>query len=220
VIATVPDEALDFGNVYIGSQSEPFPLWIKNTGTAMLNVSDIAFGAAGSPFWMIPVNLPVNVAGGDSIAVLIVFSPQVAGLAIDQLSICNNSNTQPVYILELSGIGEYVPPKPPQGVAIVQDGENVVITWEAVTETELNTPIVPDYYLVFYNGSPDPEGLYYFHGATPSLSYTHYLVGTHAQYMFYRVLAYKYYGRSPFDINSLEPGMPERDVLQLLDELR
>jgi len=169
---------------------------------------------------MIPVNLPVNVAGGDSIAVLIVFSPQVAGLAIDQLSICNNSNTQPVYILELSGIGEYVPPKPPQGVAIVQDGENVVITWEAVTETELNTPIVPDYYLVFYNGSPDPEGLYYFHGATPSLSYTHYLVGTHAQYMFYRVLAYKYYGRSPFDINSLEPGMPERDVLQLLDELR
>jgi len=220
VIVTVPDGALDFGNVYIGSQSEPFPLWIKNTGTAILNVSDITFGTAGSPFWMIPVNLPVNVAGGDSIAVLIVFSPQVAGPAIDQLTIYNNSNNQPLFTLELSGSGEYVPPKPPQGVAATQDGENVVISWEAVTETELGTPIVPDYYLVFYNGSPDPNGLYYFHGATPSLSYTHYLVGTHAQYMFYRVLAYKHCGRSPFDLSSLQTGMPERDVLQLLDDLR
>jgi len=220
VIVTVPDGALDFGSVYIGSQSEPFPLWIKNAGTAILNVSDIAFGAAGSPFWMIPVNLPVNVAGGDSIAVLIVFSPQVAGPAIDQLTIYNNSNNQPLFTLELSGSGEYVPPKPPQGVAATQDGENVVISWEAVTETELGTPIVPDYYLVFYNGSPDPNGLYYFHGATPSLNYTHYLVGTHAQYMFYRVLAYKHCGRSPFDLSSLQTGMPERDVLQLLDDLR
>jgi len=93
-----------------------------------------------------------------------------------------------------------------------------VISWDAVTVTELHTPIVPDYYLVFYNGSEDPEGLFYYHGATPNLSYTHYLVGLHAEHMFYRMRAYKYYGRGGFDFASLGlvPGMTETEVMDKL----
>lgn len=76
-----------------------------------------------------------------------------------------------------------------------------------------------DYYLIFYNGSSNSEGEYYLHGATANLQYTHYLVGLHAQHMFYRVVAYKNYGRGT--INLEEPGstrgMPEKEIYRLLD---
>ena len=43
-------------------------------------------------------------------------------------------------------------------------------------------------------------------------------MGEFAANMFYRVKAYKYYGRGVFDLASLglEPGMPEEQVLRLL----
>jgi len=94
----------------------------------------------------------------------------------------------------------------------------MVISWDEVTETIFDTPIEPDAYLAFYNGNQNVYGEYYFHGLTTDLTYTHYFVGRHAKHMFYRVVAYKYFGSERFDIESLglKEGMPESEVKDIL----
>lgn len=127
----------------------------------------------------------------------------------------------PVYTISLRGTGEYVPPKAPEDLQTAMNGVDIVISWDAVNQTIFDTPIVPDYYLVFYNGRPDEDDEYYYHGLTPELFYTHYGVGLHATHMFYRVRAYKYYGTRSLDLESLNlrPGMSESEVLELLQNL-
>jgi len=218
LISTQPFPVIDFGNEYVDYQSEPVPLWIKNNGTADLTISSISFGQANSPFSLLDRTLPIAIAQGDSVCLSLVFFPQMAGLVMDNIHIHNNSLNMPVCTLGLRGTGVYVPPNPPEGLEAVMYGNNYILNWEAVTQTVLDTPIVPDYYLVFYNGSSDPGGLYYFHGATPNLTYTHCLVGLHAQNMFYRVRAYKFYDRQGLGDLVLLPGMPESEVLQILAE--
>lgn len=102
------------------------------------------------------------------------------------------------------------------------DRIDMMISWDAVTQTIFDTPIEPDFYLVFYNGSPDEDSEYYFfHGATTGLSYTHQQVGQFAEHMFYRVRSYKYYGTRSLDLSRLNllQGMSEREVLEMLQEL-
>ncbi len=215
-IITNPELRLDFGNVYLGSASQPLPLWIRNTGTATLHVDALSYLLASSPFAVQERTLPFSIPEGDSLCIHLVFTPQVAGTVTDSLYIHSNAQNRPVYALGLRGSGEYVPPKPPTGVETAMLGYDMHISWDAVTETIFDTPITPDGYLVFYNGSDDPEDEFYFHGFTPGLSYTHYNVGRYAQHMFYRVMAVKHYGLRGFDMDSLVRGMPEKEVLELL----
>jgi len=215
-IITNPEDRLDFGNVYLGSSSDAVPLWISNTGTATLVVDAISYIQAPSPFSVQERSLPFSIPEGDSLCVNLVFTPQAAGTVTDSLYIHSNAQNRPVYALGLRGSGEYVPPKPPTGVETAMLGYDMHISWDPVTETIFDTPITPDGYLVFYNGSDDPDGEFYFHGFTPGLSYTHYYVGRYAQHMFYRVMAVKHYGTRAFDPDSLVRGMSEKEVLELL----
>ncbi len=216
VIATNPENRLDFGNVYLGSSSVPQPLWIRNIGTAALYVDALSYLLDSSPFAVQERSLPFSISEGDSLCVHLVFTPQAAGTVTDSLYIHSNAQNRPVYALGLRGSGEYVPPKPPTGVETAMLGYDMHISWDAVTETIFDTPITPDGYLVFYNGSEDPDGEFYFHGFSPGLSYIHYYVGRYAQHMFYRVRAVKHYGTRAFDPDSLVRGMSEKEVLELL----
>lgn len=218
-LSTTPELNIDFGEVFLGFSSPSIPLMIKNSGSASLVIDEISFLWPNSLFVLQQTELPILIPRGDSLLVNLVYTPQVAGSVTDSLFIHNNSPDQPIYAIQLKGRGEYVPPLPPDNVDIIMNGNDAVISWDAVTETELHTPIEPDYYLVFYNGSESPEGLFYYHGATPNLSYTHYLVGLHAANMFYRVRAYKFYGRSGVDFFSfgLVPGMTEAEVIEKLE---
>jgi len=216
-IITNPELRLDFGNVYLGSVSQPLLLWIRNTGTATLLVDAVSYHLANSPFSVQERQLPFSIAEGDSLCVHLVFTPQVAGNVADSLYIHSNAANDPTWVLGLRGSGEYVPPKPPTGLQTAMNGYDMLINWDAVTETIFDTPITPDGYLVFYNGSVDPDNEYYFFlGFTTGLSYTHYYVGRYAQHMFYRVRAVKHYGSRILALDSLMPGMPEREVLDLL----
>lgn len=217
-ILEIGDNSFEFGIVYLGSSSGMRDLWLSNTGNAAMEVSALSFWQTNSVFEVVGATLPITIPQGDSVALQIRFTPQVAGAVTDSLYIYNNSQNLPVAAIWLSGMGEYVPPKPPDGVQIVINGESAVISWEAVTETIFNTPLVPDYYLVFYNGSADVDGQYYYLGRSWALSYLHDGVAVHADNMFYRVVAYKFYGRGRPDFDSLgiETGMPEREVLTKL----
>jgi len=210
--------AMDFGNVYLGASSEQQTLWVRNTGTAPLHINNLSNFLAGSPFTVTGSPVPADIAIGDSLSISLAFTPAVAGSVADSLYIHSDAANCPVYAIPLRGTGEYVPPKPPAGLTCTTDGNNMVLSWEPVTETIYDVPFTPDYYLVFYNGSADPDGEYYFHGATPGLTYTHYLVGMHAQHMFYRVRAYKNYSRTGVLDARIYPGISETEVWRILSE--
>ncbi|MCK9611174.1 MAG: SBBP repeat-containing protein [Candidatus Cloacimonas sp.] len=213
-----PPTMLNFGSVYLGSSSTLYSIVISNNGTAELLIYNLSLEESNSPFSFVNTVLPLAIPAGEETEISLLFTPQEAGTISDSLYIHNNSVNSPLYTLELRGTGEYVPPKPPNNLVCVMDGYNAVLTWDAVTETIFDTPIVPDYYLVFYNGSANPEGEFYFHGATPDLTYTHSLVGLHSPYMFYRIVAYKFYGREKVSIEDLglSRGMTETEIRNIL----
>ncbi len=217
-VIEVAVNSLNLGNVYLGSSSAIQELWVRNTGTADLEVSNLSFWQTQTLFEVVGALLPINIAQGDSIALQLRFTPLIVGAITDSLYIYNSSQNMPMAAIRLSGAGEYVPPKAPENVMIVMDGSNAVISWDAVTETIFDTPIVPDYYLIFFNGSADPEGVFYYHGASMTLQYTHYLVGMHSAHMFYRVIAFKNYSMGRVDqlLSDLQQGMAIDEVVRLL----
>ncbi len=89
----------------------------------------------------------------------------------------------------------YIPPAPPQGVIIdTSNGIDAVLSWQPVTTTIYNTPIVPDGYIVLYNETPyEDEQFYYYHGETTGTTYTHYNVAHRRDQMFYKIVAFKDY---------------------------
>jgi len=210
-------ESLSFGSVYLEEQSPYQSVVFTNTGNVDLTVSDVHFLADSLHFEFIDPFRDLLLAPGETDSIMVRFAPQAVGALSDTLYIMNNSANLPVISIHLTGTGEYVPPAPPGNVTIVMDGDNAVISWDPVTQNMHNQPIVPDGYLVFYNGSSDPEtGLYYFLVVTENLSYTHMRVGEFAQHMFYHVIAYKYYGRGEPDLSVLKPGMAKEEALRLL----
>jgi len=68
--------------------------------------------------------------------------------------------------------------------------ESAVLTWSPVTLSVLGNQVAPDLYVIEYNEMPDENSQYYYYlGATPQTTFTHYLVARFADQMFYRVKA-------------------------------
>lgn len=89
----------------------------------------------------------------------------------------------------------YVPPAAPEGVIVdTSNGVDAVLSWQAVTSTIYDTPIVPDGYIVLYNETPyEDTQFYYYHGETTGTTYTHYNVVHRRDQMFYKIVAFKDY---------------------------
>jgi hypothetical protein len=136
----------------------------------------------------------VNVGETDSI--LIRFSPQAISTVYDTLYIVTNASVNQVIKIALTGNGLYIPPKLPENVIITQSGYDMFLSWDAVTEDIQNNPITPDGYIVLYS---EDEINYFFHGFTPNTFYTHYWVARFEDNMFYRILAFKDYGRGDLE---------------------
>ena len=98
----------------------------------------------------------------------------------------------------------YVPPQAPAGVTVnTTNGVDAIITWQPVTQTIYNTPIIPDGYIVLYNESPyehDDQFYYYLWDITSGTSFTHGGVMRRRGEMFYSVVAYKDYDGRMADI--------------------
>ncbi|MDZ4121070.1 MAG: PKD domain-containing protein, partial [Candidatus Cloacimonadaceae bacterium] len=216
------EPSYNFGIVYLGDTSDMITLTLQSSGTDTLYVHDIRWKNNSHGFYYSFGDYSTPILPGNAASIDVWFQPSLQGAFSDSLIIETNAENLPVLKVKFSGRGEYVPPKPPENVTILMAGYNAVISWDAVTQTIYNTPFIPDCYLVFYNGSADPDnGPYYYLAATNDLSSTHFRVGEFAQYMFYRVIAYKSYNREHNDtlILNLQPGMTEKEVLEVLREL-
>ncbi len=213
----ITDTSIDLGNVYLSSQSSPQDVWIKNIGTATLIVDSYSYYLTNTRFEVLGLTLPLSIAEGDSTSIHVRFTPLVAGVVIDSLFIHNNSTNLPIAAIQLKGRGEIVPPKPPLNVQIVTNGADAILSWDAVNQTIFDTPIAPEYYLVF-TCPAGPDGVFVYNGATTGLQYTHGMVGMFSACTFYRVVAYKHYARGGVDITDLglKQGMTEAEVMERL----
>ncbi len=217
-IALLSDTSISYGSVPVEGTSDWVAVTFKNTSLAELDVDSVHFYNPASQFELNYPHAGLPLSAGATDTLYVRFSPIVVGAFSDTLYIESDAVNSPVLKIRLTGTGIHVPPQAPQYPLISMDGNNVVLTWDAVTQTIFNTPVTPDYYLVFH--ASDPYGEYTYLGATSSLQYTHPLAGLFSPFMFYKVKAYKYYGRGAFDISSLglEPGMPEDEVMRRLRE--
>ena len=215
-IEVLSQTSVNFGVVYLGDVSEPRDIILRNSGTAPLVINCLDLYENDSLFSILDNSVPIEIAVGDIAAIRVQFIPEAIGTVSDSLYIHNNSANIPIVVLALRGTGEYVIPKSPEGLQTAMVAYNMHLTWNAVTQTIYNTPIEPDGYLVFINGSSNPIAEYHYLGFTTGLSYTHYQVGRYAKHMFYRVRAVKHYDFLRSSIQSLVPGLPEAEVMKLL----
>lgn len=213
-------EQLIFPSTYL-SDSTILQLELRNLGPGTLDIQAVNLKLNNPAFILTNIDSLGILPPGATYPLEISFAPQVDGVVADSLIIVSDAQNIPRATVYLQGRGSYVPPAAPNNVEVYMEESDAVITWEPVNQTIYGSPIEPDYYLLFYNGSSEQEGDFYYHGLTPASSYTHYGVGRQAQYMFYRVIAYKYYGARSLDVNSigLERGMREAEVLKLLQNL-
>ncbi|MDD3464742.1 MAG: SBBP repeat-containing protein [Candidatus Cloacimonetes bacterium] len=215
-VELISPESLSFSSVYLEEQSGWQEVTFSNTGNVDLNFSEAHFLAEPLHFELSEGFAGFVLPPGESGTLLVRFAPQAVGALSDTLFIVNNSTNLPVIKVKLNGTGLYVPPKTPENVLITMDGDNAVITWNAVTQNIHDQPITPDYYFIF--NSSDPFGDFGYHGSVSGLQYIHPMVGAFQTRMFYRVVTYKYYGRGSFDLAALglEPGMTEAEITRRL----
>lgn len=217
--------SLTFGNSYLGYYIDNQDLWLKNIGTTTLTVDSLFFSLNNSPFSVLSSTTPYTIIPGDSLQIQLRFTPQVIGSVTDSLCIYNDSDNLPLATIRVNGTGVVIPPKPPQNLQIVLNGNDVYLSWELVSETIFDTPISPDYYFI-YNANK-PEGEFVLNGLTHNTSYIHPYIALGANRMFYRVTAVKFYREdiSPAELDSylkknITTGMRESDVQTFLNEFK
>ncbi len=224
-ISLLTPNLLSFGIIYLGDTSPIQTIYIKNSGSAVLTVSSCSFFHSLSQFSIVNTPFPIEVNIGDSTSINIVYIPAANSLVSDSLIINSNAANDNSLGIRLTGTGQYVPLKAPENVQLTMHGQdncNALITWDEVTQTIYNSPITPDFYFIYFNGSgdDDPNGLYYFLGRSFATQFTHNDVGLGAEYMFYRVKAIKIYNRETRDLlmSQVRRGMTEAEVDAVLSQ--
>lgn len=193
-IELLSDSTLNYGTIYPGVSSEPQVIEVKNTGTIALNIASVSYYLSDSQFALSETTLPMQVPVNGTATLNVVFTPTVSGTVSDFIYIHSDASNIPSLAIKLTGTGQYIPPNMVQDVEVNIEGDDVIITWQAVTETIDGTPITPDLYIVLYNETPyEDENYYYYLTSTAELSAVHTRVALFRDSMFYRVVAVKFY---------------------------
>jgi hypothetical protein len=224
-IDLLSESQLNFGQILLGGASDTLEVVIKNYGLQNLTVSNVCLGNTTSPFHFNYPNLRSLIGPADIDTIFVSYSPSIIGVESDTLYIYSDADNEPLIKIRLTGTGEYVPPAPPANVNIVMNGYDAVISWDAVTQNTHGTPIEPDYYFVWFNGSPDIDDDYYFLAPVTGTTYTHVGVALGAQHMFYQVTAVKFYRDDIPNLNAwidqhLHTGLAKHDIQMMLLEWR
>lgn len=217
-MALLSDKLVSFGDWYLEEASEYQTVLIANSCFDAISVSDLHFGDSQGHYQFIGPTTPFTLSPGETSTILVRFLPHSVGSISDTLFIVNDSQNVSIVKVTLTGISQYVPPRPPENVTIEAVGQNTTIVWDAVTQNIFGAQFTPDYYLIFYNGSDDPNnGTYYYLARSYAPSYIHDGVLVHAQHMFYKIFAFKFYGSRDMDPSLLLiPGMTEQEVIRII----
>jgi hypothetical protein len=208
--------SIDFGNTYIGAVSEWLPVVVMNCISSQVSITALGFENSLNQFEVNPPDLDITLNPGDIDTLYVRFVPTSAGNTFNTLQIFTDSTIFPIISIRLEGKGLAVEPLPPSNLIVTNCGNDIMLSWDAVTESIFGTPMNPDYYLIYT--CENPYGGYAYHGATDVLQYQLPLVGLFNQYMFFRVKAFMFDNRDnmTFDELGLKCGQSEDEVSRAL----
>ncbi len=186
LIESVPD-SLIYVPLELGMDTS-LTIIFQNSGTDTLNISSVVvtdpafivdFPTYGDP-------IPPS-ASSDTCRVI--FDPDYEGLFQDSLIIlCNAFNTvNDTFIVNIWGECGIVPDTV-RNLVIAVDYPDAVLNWDHVTNTIYGSPLVVDYYLVFFKEMLSET--FNFLAVAPDTTYTHAYVAQFSASMFYMVEAY------------------------------
>lgn len=192
-------EEVLFADTYLGS-SDTFILNLQNSGPGTLHISSLAL-KNNCPAYNISNGATLHtIAPYSSVELILGFEPILNGIVADSLVIISDAINTPRLALKIQGAGFYVPPMPPANVQISSDYPDVLISWNAVTHSILDSPVNVPYYFIYGSKSPNaPETEQFFLGYSVGTTFRHLGVGLPGsniqaprQY-FYYVCAVLYY---------------------------
>lgn len=218
------NDTMSFGSVFVEESSGFLPITISSTGGASVTITSVHFMGNPLHFELLDPFRDLVVEHGETDTLWVRFAPHAVGTISDTLYIVNDSVNEPLLKVKLTGTGLYVLPQSPQSPTITVDGDNINLSWDAVTLNMHDQPITPDYYFVYI--SDDPYEGFVLTALTPDLSYTHPLITIGAERTFYRISAVKFYRDDlpPEALNTLvwgvlKQGMEPAEVAQALRSL-
>lgn len=105
MIAFAGADSIDFGDVCVGEQSAPDTLWVMNTGTAVLQMIGVEFADPTQGFQVLTTVFPNQVLPGESIPIVVQFTPMSAGIHHTQLDIHSDATNTSHLRASVSGCG-------------------------------------------------------------------------------------------------------------------
>ncbi|MCK9557590.1 MAG: PKD domain-containing protein [Candidatus Cloacimonetes bacterium] len=105
------------------------------------------------------------------------------------ISLSVGDGTASASITKVAYITVYPADIPGVNTSIIMDGNDAIVSWEPITRDVDGSNRTSQYYFLYFNGSTDPLGDFYFLApiAYPNTQYRHVGVGLGAQHMYYRV---------------------------------
>ncbi len=213
--ASCSDSIINFDTQYLGTTTE-YTITVHSTGSDSLHITNVHWKSGNPAFSYASTDIMQGIAPGDSATIHVSFHPISTSTISDSLIIESNAVNLPIIKVKFSGKGAYVPPKEPDNLQINMSNNNAQLSWEAVTQSILETPLIPDYYFVYFNGSSVETGPFYFLGLSHTTTYQHENVSLGSEYMFYRIKAIKLYSRSMDVLEQIKPCMTEEKVDKIL----
>lgn len=195
-IAANPQQ-VNFGRLNIHDEPHTLELSLTNTGNLPLQISSLAWQNNPSIFSYEFDGLNQDILPGNSINITLSFLPQTIGNYSNYLIISNNSLNQATLIIPVSGIGIDASTSTPGSLSLAVVGDDVLLSWNAVTSDSNGDPYTPDGYVVLYSENADTiTDNYFYLDFTEATSYTHNRVAHYRNKMFYKVIAVKDVERS------------------------
>jgi len=197
-ITLLGNSSVNFGNTYMNSSSEWYPIEFRNTGLG-LTITNVYLKNSLMSFQFDDSSISDISDFGSTGTLYVRFSPQYLGSQIDTLCIVSNAINQPILEIRLTGSGVFTPPGTPTGLQLFIVDNDIQLCWDPVTSDILGNTMIPDGYVVLYNELPN-ETNYWYLGFSEDTGYTHHHVLNYRDSTYYKVLAVKFYGRNRLDI--------------------
>lgn len=173
MIALVGDQPVDLGRVIKDEVSGFIPVTIINSGTKSLIIEDIYLDESNLYFDLQNPFRSINLSPSETTVIFVRFAPLLVGTQYETLYIENNSVNEPLFAITLKAFGTNVPPLAPQNPEILRNGDDIQLSWDAVSMNTHAEPASPDCYYVYVKTGTGSEASYEYLGSTIGTSYVH-----------------------------------------------
>jgi hypothetical protein len=108
----VTPASVDFGSIYLGFETGPATVTIRNTGVGSLSVTAVGIGVGSNPDFELRNTpaLPAALAPRESLGIDLYFTPLASGLRSGAVQVLNSDRDSPLVSVPITGTGTNCPP--------------------------------------------------------------------------------------------------------------